>query len=471
MLMKNRHQRLVKEARASNGFVLLKNRLGNFVKEDRERIKQAFSCYDVDGSGSLDTTELQGALADLGYCPRSREEKLQFSKILEDVDREGNGELDMQEFEQAVARVMNMLRNLQRTELFESFHLHDVDGTGSLSVDEVFDILPELGLAPLIDEEHDMIRQCVANQDVDNSKELDFNEFEELLVEVRKCLHRMRRERRRSIIQQCELDCEIVEAFKNEICELKDQFDCYDRDHSGFLDRSELDMLIADCGLGPRSKAEREEIQELLASSDKDHNGRVTFVEFLHLIHGIRQLSSERCQEELQTLFKRFDKDDNGRMALRECGFLLGHGGPGPKTQQEQRHIGLLLEAMDEDGNGELDFEEFTHFCQRVKEMLQLKVHQEEREAAKNLQITIAQLQEYKLVFEHLDTDATGELSVKRVREMVDSLHINVSGDELHEIFTQVDENDSGFIEFTEFLKLISLVYKHAAQSNMRFST
>jgi len=126
---------------------------------------------------------------------------------------------------------------------------------------------------------------------------------------------------------------------------------------------------------------------------------------------------------------------------------------------------------MDEDGNGTLDFEEFTHFCQLVKEMLQVKVHQQEREAAKSLQITIAQLQEYKLVFEHLDADATGQLSVKCVREMVDSLHINISGDELHEIFTQVDQNDSGFIEFTEFLQLISLVYKHAARANMRFRT
>merc|ERR1719353_2066749 len=103
--------------------------------------------------------------------------------------------------------------------------------------------------------------------------------------------------------------------------------------------------------------------------------------------------------------------------------------------------------------------------------MLQLKVHHEELKAAKSLNITIAQLQEYKAVFEHLDADETGQLSVECVREMADSLHINVSGDELHEIFTQVDENDSGFIEFTEFLKLISLVYKHAAQSNMRFST
>jgi Ca2+-binding EF-hand superfamily protein len=468
MLMKHRHQRLVKEARASNGFVLIKNRLG---KEDRERIKHTFSCYDVDNSGSLDTTELQGALADLGYCPRSREEKMQFSEILKEVDRDGNGELDIHQFEQAVVRVMDMLRNLQSMELFESFHLHDVDGTGSLSLDEVFDILPELGLAPRIDEEHEMIRQCVAKVDVDNSKEIDFIEFEELLVQVRKRLHRMRRERRRSIIQQSELERKLVEAFKNEICELKDQFDCYDRDHSGCLDHSELDLLIEDCGLGPRSKAEREEIQALIAFSDKDHNGRVTFVEFLHLIHGIRQLSSERCQKELQKLFKRFDKDRSGSMSFKECSGLLEHVGLGPKTQSEQRHIGVLLEAMDEDGDGELDFQEFTHFCQRVKEMLQLKVHYKEREAAKSLQITIAQLHEYKLVFEHLDADETGQLSVKRVREMVDSLHIKMSGDELHEIFTQVDENGSGFIEFTEFLKLVSLVYKHAARSSMRFST
>merc|ERR1719301_245384 len=123
--MKHHHQRLHEKASAPNGFVLIPRVLG---EDERERIREAFSCYDVDGSGSLDTTELRGALADLGYCPRSREEKLQFSKILEDVDREGNGELDMEEFEQAVVRVMNMLRNLQSTELFESFHLHDVDG-------------------------------------------------------------------------------------------------------------------------------------------------------------------------------------------------------------------------------------------------------------------------------------------------------------------------------------------------------
>merc|ERR1719311_851309 len=185
-----------------------------------------------------------------------------------------------------------MLRDLQCVELFESFHLHDVDATGALSIDEVFNILPELGLAPRIDQEHEMIRQCVAKVDVDNSKEVDFNEFEQLLVEVRERMHRMRRERRRSIIHQCELEREIVEAFKNEICELKDQFDSYDRDHSGFLDRSELNLLIADCGLGPRSKAEREQIQALIDYSDKDHNAQVTFMEFLHLINGIRRLSS-----------------------------------------------------------------------------------------------------------------------------------------------------------------------------------
>jgi Ca2+-binding EF-hand superfamily protein len=465
MLMKNQHQR---QASFPNEFALIPRNLG---EEERERIREVFNCYDVDDSGSLDTTELRGALADLGYCPQSREEKLQFSKILDDVDFEGDGELGMEEFEQAVVRVMDMLRNLQSMELFESFHLHDVDGTGSLSIDEVFDILPELGLGPRIDQEHEAIRQCVAKVDVDNSHEVDFNEFEDLLVEVRVRLHRLRRMRRRDIIHQSELDREIVETFKNEICELKDQFDCYDQDHSGFLDRKELNLLIADCGLGPRSKAEREEIQALIASSDTDHNAQVTFMEFLHLIRGIRSLSSARCQKDLQKLFKKFDKDGSGSMSFAECSRLLEHVGLSPKTQQEQRHIGVLLEATDVDGNGELDFEEFTHLCQRVKEMLQLVVHHKELKAAKSLNITIAQAQEYKLVFEQMDADGTGQLSVESVREMVDSLHIHISGDELHEIFIQVDEDDSGFIEFTEFLKLISMVYKHAAQSGMRFRT
>jgi len=340
-----------------------------------------------------------------------------------------------------------------------------VDSTGSLSIDEVFDILPELALAPRIDQEREMIRQCIAVVDVDNSNEVDFNEFEQLLVQVRERMHRMRRERRRNIIHQCGLEHAIVEAFKYEICEIKDQFDRYDRDQSGSLDRSELNLLIADCGLGPRSKAEREEMQALIDSSDGDHNALVTFEEFLHLIRGIRRLSSARCQEDLQELFRRFDKDGSGSMSLAECSRLLEHLGLSPKTQQEQRHIGVLLEATDEDGNGDLDFEEFSHLCQCVKEMLQLIVHQEELKAAKSLHITIAQLQEYKSVFEHLDANETGQLSLKCVREMVDSLHINITGDELYEIFTQVDEDESGFVEFKEFLKLISLVYKHAARS------
>jgi Ca2+-binding EF-hand superfamily protein len=468
-LMKKHHQRLIEEASdAPNGFVLIPRVLD---EDERERIQEAFRCYDVDDSGSLDTTELRGALADLGYCPQTREEKLQFSKILEDVDREGDGELTNVEFEQAVARVMDMLRELQSVELHESFQLHDVDGTGSLSIDEVFDILPELGLAPRIDEEHDMVRQCIRKEDVDHSNEIDFNEFEELLVDVRNRLHRMRRERRRNIIHQCELEREIVEAFKHEICELKDSFDCYDQDHSGFLDRSELHHLIADCGLGPRSKVEREEMNALIASIDTDHNAQVTFMEFLHLIHGIRKVSSARCKKNLQKLFEEFDKDGSGSLSLAEGSRLLEHVGLSPKTQQEQRHIGVLLEAIDEDGNGELDFEEFAHLCQRVKEMLQLIVHHEELKAAKSLHIPVAQLHEYKLVFEHMDADhdGTGQLTVEHVREMVDSLHIHILGDELHEIFTQVDENDSGFIEFTEFLKLTSLVSKHAAKYDMRF--
>jgi Ca2+-binding EF-hand superfamily protein len=381
----------------------------------------------------------------------------------EEVDCEG--EINIKEFEQAAVRVMNMLRNLQRNELFEQFQLHDVDSTGSLSIEEVFDMLPDLGLAPRVEEERQMIRECVSAVDADRSNELEFSEFEQLLVQVRERMHRMRRERRRSIIHECRLEHDIVDAFKNEICEHKDQFDQYDQDHSGFLDRGELNLLIADCGLGPRSKNEREEIQALIDNSDEDHNSQVTFQEFLHLIVGIRSLSSERRQEDLQALFMKFDKDGSGSMSLAECSRLLEYVGLCPKTRQEQRHIAVLLEATDEDGSGELDFHEFAQLCQRVQEMLQLVVHHEELQAAKSLHITATQLQEYKSVFHMLDPDETGQLTLESVREIVDSLHIQISGDELYEIFAQVDADESGAIEFNEFLLLISKVHQYIKQS------
>lgn len=152
-------------------------------------------------------------------------------------------------------------------------------------------------------------------------------------------------------------------------------------------------------------------------------------------------------------------------MSLAECSRLLENVGLSPKTRQEQRHIAVLLEAMDEDGSGELDFEEFAHLCQRVQEMLQIILHQDELKTAKSLHITVAQLHEYKSVFEHLDVHETGQLSLEIVRGIVDSLHITISGDELYAIFTEVDDDESGFIEFGEFLKLLSLVHKHVAKS------
>ena len=53
-----------------------------------------FAEFDVDGSGELDSKELKRALQSLGFEPK----KAQIRQMILDVDEDGSGTLDLQEF-------------------------------------------------------------------------------------------------------------------------------------------------------------------------------------------------------------------------------------------------------------------------------------------------------------------------------------------------------------------------------------
>merc|ERR1712118_452268 len=132
-----------------------------------------------------------------------------------------------------------------------------------------------------------------------------------------------------------------------------------------------------------------------------------------------------------------------------------------PRSRAEQRQIAQLLEAADEDGSEELDFGAFCCFFQKVQERLSSMQRKEELRDAHELDISTAQLEEYRSAFEMLDVEETGQLGLDAVRRMMDMLRIPISGDALNELFNEIDEDDSGLVEFSEFLKLIPMVEAH----------
>lgn len=74
----------------------------------------------------------------------------------------------------------------------------------------------------------------------------------------------------------------------SEFCVLRDVFDAYDANSSGFLEAQEYSVLFVDLGLGPSTKHESESLGSLIASCRKDSKlGPVDFTEFLLLARKI----------------------------------------------------------------------------------------------------------------------------------------------------------------------------------------
>ena len=59
-----------------------------------QELREAFDLFDTDGSGTIDTKELQVALRALGFD--SKKEKVR--KMIADIDLDGSGTIDFEEF-------------------------------------------------------------------------------------------------------------------------------------------------------------------------------------------------------------------------------------------------------------------------------------------------------------------------------------------------------------------------------------
>lgn len=69
--------------------------------------------------------------------------------------------------------------------------------------------------------------------------------------------------------------------------------------------------------------------------------------------------------------------------------------------------------------------------------------------------LTDAQVQDFKNIFDLLDIDKGGSISEKELRQLLSSLGMKVTEEEVRAMIASVDEDGSGEIDFDEFLKII----------------
>ncbi|XP_036764090.2 calmodulin-like [Manis pentadactyla] len=108
-------------------------------QEQVAELKEAFSKFDKDGDGSINTQELGAVMQALGKNLSEAELK----EIISKVDTDADGVISFPEFLEEMVRRMKAWRKKQG--LQEAFRVFDVDGNGYISVDELKQVMAKLG--------------------------------------------------------------------------------------------------------------------------------------------------------------------------------------------------------------------------------------------------------------------------------------------------------------------------------------
>jgi calcium-dependent protein kinase len=103
-----------------------------------------------------------------------------------------------------------------------------------------------------------------------------------------------------------------------------------------------------------------EEIERMFRSVDSDNSGFIDYSEFVVAAMNEKQLTSN---DKLQAAFNMFDKDGSGVISSDEIKDVLGFGG-----NLDTKQIDAIIKQVDDNGDGEISFEEFINMMRKMGE-------------------------------------------------------------------------------------------------------
>jgi len=144
-----------------------KQMLANLSKDDIENYKAAFSFYDKNGNGTIDEQELILVMRTLGENPTED----QMTCIMYEMDEDGNGKIDFEEFLTSMALRRAMHDSME--DLRMAFELFDKDGDGRISAEELLDAMTTITGTMAVEEANELMKEA----DTDGNGFIDYKEF------------------------------------------------------------------------------------------------------------------------------------------------------------------------------------------------------------------------------------------------------------------------------------------------------
>ncbi|XP_067130847.1 uncharacterized protein [Centruroides vittatus] len=138
--------------------------------------------------------------------------------------------------------------------------------------------------------------------------------------------------------------------------DIKEAFNLFDPDGTGYIDGKELKVAMRALGFEPR----KEEIKSIVAEIDKDKSGKIAFEDFMKLMTS--KMAEKDTNEEILKAFQLFDSDNTGKISFNNLKCVAKELGENLTDEELQE----MINEADKDGDGEVNQEEFLHIMKKT---------------------------------------------------------------------------------------------------------
>ena len=147
-------------------------------------------------------------------------------------------------------------------------------------------------------------------------------------------------------------ESEIIQNLsEQEICELREAFNIFDKDSVGAIALDKLILLLKSLKQNPTQN----EIKEL---AETFGNLKINFNQFLIIM--AKRIEKKNIDEDkyFRSLFDVMDRNKNGKISLEEIKYLISHS----NVDISEEDIKFLTKEADSDGDGLISYDEFLIF-------------------------------------------------------------------------------------------------------------
>ena len=137
-------------------------------------------------------------------------------------------------------------------------------------------------------------------------------------------------------------------------------------------------------------------------------------------------------QHNYQQAFKLFDKDGGGSIDVEELKEAMEALGQTPTVEQIQ----IMVDEVDEDGSGEIEFDEFLGLMS--KQMLNSDV-----------------VYTMEKAFDIWDTDHDGRITAEQIRSILVRIPEQPTEDEIQELLDLADSDRDGMVNFNDVMAMV----------------